>query len=711
MNENDVRQSILELLKNKKNPALTPVEIAERLRLRGGVRKRLQRCLNEMARSGQIVCIRKQRYSLGEPADLLTGTIEMARSGNGFVSGTGQAGDVFVPEGDLSTALPGDKVVVRLNSEPVHDKVRPYGRDERRRSGKVIEILERTQRDVVGTVKTTGKFLYVVPIDSSYKQDFYVADARDAKIGDRVVIRFTNWENRHVSPEAEIVEVLGPADNPSIDTISIIRHYGLRDEFPAPVVRDAEVVSNLMNQPGPRLDLRDRFIITIDPARARDFDDALSLEKDAAGNRVLGVHIADVSHFVRTGGALDKEAAVRGNSVYLPDKVMPMLPEQLSNGVCSLKPNEDRLAFSVFMTMDDSGRVTGRKFSKSIIRSRQRLTYEEAFSALDPSGKRKRSASVGHETALLLRQLNELGQEIRRRRFAQYALDLDVPECEIVMGPDHMMTGIRVVENDLSHQLVEECMVAANEAVATELSNHAIPQILRIHEPPKEQKIEDLTVQLQSLGLAPGDLSSRRNMAEFLIRVASHPLAHHIRVAVLRSMNRALYSVDAKGHFGLAKKFYSHFTSPIRRYADLIVHRQLAALLTHREKPVYSREQLVPVAQACTETDWTAEEAERELMEIKKYRYLAKELEGRHPKVYAAVVVSVVNFGMFVEIVDLQLQGLVHVSTISDKFVRFDRQRSALNAGKEVFKIGRKVDVVVSSVDFDKRRIDFALAK
>jgi len=274
-----------------------------------------------------------------------------------------------------------------------------------------------------------------------------------------------------------------------------------------------------------------------------------------------------------------------------------------------------------------------------------------------------------------------------------------------------MMTGIRVVVNDLSHQLVEECMVAANEAVAIELSNHAVPQILRVHEPPKEQKIEDLTVQLASLGLRPGDLSDRRNMAEFLVKVADHPLAHHIRVAVLRSMNRALYSVEAKGHFGLAKKFYSHFTSPIRRYADLVIHRQLAAMLTQREKPVYAKEQLVGVAQVCTETDWTAEEAERDLLEIKKYRYLAKELADRHPKVYDAVVVTAVNFGMFVEIADLQVQGLVHVSTISDQFVRFDRNRGTLTAGKEIYKIGRKVKVFVTNVDFEKRRLDFALAK
>jgi ribonuclease R len=363
------------------------------------------------------------------------------------------------------------------------------------------------------------------------------------------------------------------------------------------------------------------------------------------------------------------------------------------------------------MTMDAAGRVIGRQFHKSIIRSRQRLTYEEAFSVIDPEGKKKRSAKVGEETSSLLRHLNALAQQIRKRRFAQHALDLDVPECEIVIGPDHMMTGVRVVENDLSHQLVEECMVAANEAVAVELSNHGIPQILRIHEPPKEEKIEDLTVQLESLGFRPGDLNQRRVLADFLAEVEGHPLAHHVRVAVLRSMNRALYSVEAKGHFGLAKRFYSHFTSPIRRYADLVVHRQLAALLAHRGKTVYTKEYLASVADVCTEADWTAEEAERELLEIKKYRYLAKELESRHPKVYDAVVVSVVNFGMFVEIVDLQLQGLVHVSTISDKFVRFDRNRGALNAGKEVFKIGRNVKVFVTNVDFEKRRLDFALTK
>ena len=475
MNLEELKPMAIELFQRPGYTPLNAGEIGKALKLKGARAKQLQKALNELVRDGQIVCVRQNCYSMGAQLDLVTGKVELSRAGNGYVTDTKGGTDVLVLADDLGTALPGDVVVVRLNADS------PATEDGTRR-GKVIKIVERSRHDIVGTLRSTGRFFYVLPLDSRYKQDFYVADANGAKINDRVVVRFVGWENKHVNPEAEIVEVIGPVDNPSLDTISIVRQYGFKEEFPDEVMRQAESASALVETPGPRVDLRDRYVITIDPERARDFDDALSLEKDPNGNRVLGVHIADVSHFVRRETALDKEARRRGNSIYLPDKVIPMLPEQLSNGICSLNPDVDRLTMSVVMTVDGAGNIIARRFAKTIIRSKLRLTYEEALAVLEKkqesgSGKsRKPGVSVSRvpaEGRKLLRELHALAQQFRAKRFARYALDLDVPENEIVIGKDGMIHEIRVVPNDISHQLVEECMVAANETVVMELGHPA----------------------------------------------------------------------------------------------------------------------------------------------------------------------------------------------------------------------------------------------
>jgi ribonuclease R len=706
MNPEELKSEALELFQRPGYTPLTAGEIGKALRLKGAKAKGLQKILNELVKGGQIVCVRQNRYSFGEPLDLVTGRLDVARSGTGFVTDNKGGSDVMVPADDLGTALPGDLVVVRLQTER-------QGEDDKRRRGKVIEILEHSRHDIVGTLKSTGRFLYVLPLDPGYRKDFYVPAANGANINDRVVVRYVGWQNAHVNPEAEIVEVIGPADNPSLDTLAIIRHYGFQDKFPDEVIRKAESVSVLVDQPGPRLDLRDKYIFTIDPEKARDFDDALSLERDAKGNRVLGVHIADVSHFIKRDGVLDKEARRRGNSIYLPDKVIPMLPEQLSNGICSLNPGVDRLTFSAILTIDGNGNVIARKFAKTIIRSKLRLTYEQALAVLDPTAKQAQAATpikMPDEARRLIKELHALAQRLRAKRFAQFALDLDVPENEIVINKDGMIEEVRVVPNDISHQLIEECMVAANEAVVTELANKQIGVIARVHEPPREDKIEDLTVQLVGMGIKRTDLHSRQNLAKFLKSVENHPLAYSIRTAVLRSMNRAVYKASSDGHYALAKKFYGHFTSPIRRYPDLVLHRQLAAALTGDRGALYEKKELADISLACTKTEMDADQAERELLEIKKYRYLDQELKSGKLKTYDAVVVSCVNFGMFVEVLGLQIQGLVHVSAISDRYVKFDRQASALKVGKEVYKSGRRLRVRVTRVDFDKRRIDFVLA-
>ena len=733
MRETDIVQGIQVLLAQKPGSALTQSRIASELKLKGGARKRLQKCLNALVKDGRIQKSRNRRYGIVKTPDLIAGTVSMIRSGDAFLAPEDGDGDIFIARRDLGTALPGDRVAARLWSDmPAADR---RGREGARRGGhrkpgpgdrpsaKVVDVLDRGRRDIVGTLKTTGRFFYVVPIDPCYQRDFYVPDAGGAGVNDRVVVRFTEWDNRHVSPEAEIVDVIGPADDPSVDTVSIIRHYGFETKFPGAAMREAEEASRLVDRPGRRVDLRDRHILTIDPERARDFDDALSLDVRSDGTRRLGVHIADVGHFVRHGSALDREARRRGNSVYLPDKVIPMLPEQLSNGVCSLRPDEDRLAFSAFLTIDSKGTVTAREFAKTIIRSGARLTYRQAMALIS---NRKTKVRVSPEIRRLLKELHRLAQQLRKKRFARHALDLDIPECEVQIGKDGRMTGVRPVVNDESHQLVEECMIAANEAVAIEVSDKAAPLISRFHGKPAEGKLEELSATLADMGFRTGKLADRGVLARFLKSIEQHPLGHTARIAVLRSMQRAVYSASEHGHYGLAKTFYSHFTSPIRRYPDLVLHRQLATLLARggrtRKRPVagghsYDSSALTRIALDCSRTEQEAERAERDILEIKKYRFFEQQLADQSPEEYEAVVVRLMDFGMFVEVLDLQVQGLVHASALPGgrghlrRHGKGARARVAneLRVGRKMYRLGDRVKVHVVRVDFADRKLDFAL--
>lgn len=696
--------TLLELFRRPEYVPMTAGELADALNLRGAGQKALMQLLHQMVGNGEIVVIRKTRYTLGAAADLVTGRLEIKRSGDGYLTDTGVEFAVKIDRGTMGTALPGDLVVVRL--EPPRSGV-----PEWQRHGQIIRLVERATRVVVGTLRSTGKFLYVVPMDPAYQQDFYVPEAKGANLNDRVVIQFTNWENRHVNPEADIIEVIGPADNPSLDTLAVMRNYDLPESFPEEIIHEAGKAATRLTEHGKRLDLRNRFIFTVDPVTAKDFDDALSLERDSEGLRVLGVHIADVSHFVTPGSALDREAMERGNSVYLPDKVIPMLPEELSNGLCSLKPGQDRLTFSVFMTFDSAGRMVRARCERSVIHSKLRLTYEQALAVIEtPDGMRCREESVSNEVMGLIKDVCGLAMQLRQLRMQQDALNIDLPESQIVIGKDGMIEDIRPVINDISHQMIEECMVAANEAVDRELSHRGVRLIHRLHEPPAADKLQLLREELKDMGYQPGDLRQRGNLMQFVRRIKDTPLAHSAQMAILRSMKRAVYSSKEGGHFGLAKKYYAHFTSPIRRYPDLVIHRLLAAVLEKRATP-YKPDELERMALHCSETEQSAEQAERDLMEIKKYRFLAQQVEAGKPLVYEAVVVKVANFGLFVELDDLDVQGLVHVSTLSETFVRFDQGAKALRVGKDIYKVGTRMRVFAGRVDFDKRRIDFVPAK
>lgn len=485
----------------------------------------------------------------------------------------------------------------------------------------------------------------------------------------------------------------------AIDDIdAVIAQYDLPGKFPRDVQRESRRIAAagavFFDK---RLDLRRKYIFTCDPATAKDFDDALSLESDRKGNVVLGVHIADVSHYVKPGTAIDREAYRRSTSVYLLNRVVPMLPEELSNGVCSLVPGEDRLAFSVFMTFDKSGQCIARRFAKSVIRSKDRFTYEQVLDVI----RKGRGPSQGAKAILAI---SALAQKLRRRRFAEGALDLEVPETEILLDGEGRMTGLVARPYDESHQMVEECMVAANEAVAKELWTRGIKILARLHERPDPERLEQLRADLASIGVKCGDLSHGRNVAAFLGRIKGEPLEGTIAVMVLRSMKRACYDARHMGHFGLAKDFYAHFTSPIRRYPDLVLHRQLADFLVTGNGRM-QQQALDRIAKHCSEMEERADEAERTLNDMKKFRFV-EESGG----VFDAVVSRVTGFGLFVDVPALAIGGLVRISTLSRRYVYFNERKMALEDGERTWRIGDKIRIRAVKVDWKNRWIDFASA-
>ena len=495
-----------------------------------------------------------------------------------------------------------------------------------------------------------------------------------------------------------------PGKTPREDTAAVMSFYKLPAAFPKEVLADAARVVRLADEPGAgRLDLRQRFIFTCDPVTARDYDDALSLETDRRGNRILGVHIADVSHFVRPGSALDREAYRRSTSVYLCDRVVPMLPEALSNGVCSLVPGEDRLTFSAFLTFDKNGEMVKRAFAKSIIRSKARFAYEEVMEILRGGG----SSRASKRDLKTIRAIGALAQQLRAKRFAAGALDLEMPEAEVLLDGEGEMTGLVTRPYDESHQMIEECMVAANEAVAKELWSNGVKILARLHEPPDAEKIELLRAELRGLGVKMGNIENPKVFAQFLQSIKRNPLYPTLSMMILRSMKKAVYDATTMGHFGLAKRYYAHFTSPIRRYPDLTLHRQLAARLEGRNARV-APGLLAKWAAHTSEREELAAEAERGLVEIKKFRLLEAQLSSRQILDYDAVVSKCQPFGCFVEIPELAVSGLVHVSLLSNRYVRFNESDQSLSApGGGSWRAGDRMKVRVARVDFGQRRIDF----
>ena len=710
MNTNEeLKQRILSVLRAPKYRPLAKVDLAKVLGRKSGVRMGLNEALRELERDGEIARIRKNRYVLPAAADLVTGKLQVHQAGYAFlVSEKSGESDIFVAAENTGTAMNGDRVVARITRDVDYARAKKVsGRAE----GRVIRILERAHDTIVGTLEQSRNFFYVVPDDPRLVHNIYVPapsatpEFKAADCGDKVVVHLETWESRHVNPEGAIVEVLGPSTAPGIDMLSIIRKYHLPTEFPQTVLDEAAAIPEKVE---PRMsdgreDLRSEFIVTIDPDDARDFDDAINVEQLPDGTWRLGVHIADVSAYVTPGSALDREAFKRGNSVYLPDRVIPMLPERLSNGVCSLNPNVDRLTHSVFIQFGKDGSAKKARFAKTVIRSARRLTYREAYAIMqsppnDQLGERLHTAW-------------RLASLLRRKRFQQGSLDLDFPEVKVRVDENGKPIRLERIENDESHQLVEEFMLAANEAVARELKNQSVPTIYRVHENPDPEKLAEFREFVLSFDYRVGDLTQRAELQRLLASTRGKPEEQALKIGLLKSLKRARYLPQPLGHYGLAKNNYTHFTSPIRRYADLIVHRTLAERAQAR-RARGDMGQLASIAEHISITERVAAEAEIDAAKMKKLEFFQQQLDAHDPQVFRAAIIDVRNYGLLIELPDVLMTGLIHVSSLTDDFYTFQAPQRRLlgRQSRRRFSIGDELRVIVVRVDSFKRQVDFAIA-
>jgi len=699
-----MESKILNLLSR---PGYTPVDaegILARLKLPAAQLPQVRHILERLERNGQIARIKKGTcYALPLDADLVSGRIRMNRQGVGFL----QPDDprlpaIRIPQDATATAMHGDKVLVRRDVLP-----RAGGRNPDEGSGRVVRVLEKARVQLVGTLQRGKQFLFVIPDDPRITQDILVPPPTDtgrpANPGDKVVVELKDWIHRHASPEGEIIEVLGAPDAEGVDMLSVIRNYNLPLHFPKPVLEEAHRIGHTVKPEDlvGRVDCRAHQVVTIDPDDAKDFDDAFCLQRADMGHWKLWVHIADVSHYVKPGTALDEEAAARGNSTYLVDRVIPMLPEALSNELCSLKPNVDRLTKCVEFLLSSTGQVLRTQFYPALICSQRRFSYQEAFAALQ----RPPANPIEH----MLHHAHTLAQKVRRARFQAGSLDLDFPETKIRLRPDGSVDRFEKMENDFSHQLIEEFMLLANEAVAARLMSLNRPALYRIHEPPDARRLQEFREEVLSHFIPCGNLSHKREVQKLLEKLNNLPIGAALKVGFLKSLMRARYAIEPLGHYGLAKAKYTHFTSPIRRYADLVVHR---ALFQKPGEPLGAKS-LVEIADHLSVTERTSDDAERDSRDVKLMAYLDKLIGGQSPVSFPALVTDVRNFGFFVDVTELGMSGLVPLSTMQDDFYQFDGARGRLvgRRTRRVFQLGDRVSVKPSKVDHFKKQVDFALAE
>ncbi len=699
-----MEEKILKLLgRSDYAPANVP-ELLRLLSFRPGQQQELQAALLALEKIGKILRNKGNRYLLTQQADLVAGVISINRSGKGFVQpDEAGSGEITIVESATATALNGDRVLVRLDmrSKGLHKS------EEVELTGSVVRVLERKRTQFVGTFQRSKEFFFVIPDDPRIPHHIYVPAPRDVgrkvHIGDKVMVEIEQWASRQTNPEGEVIEVLGAPDEEGVDMLSVLRHYDLPLHFPKEVLEEATNIAKSRSLTDAsegdlrgRIDCRNHQVITIDPDDAKDFDDAICIKRLSKDRVVLWVHIADVSHYVKPGSKLDIEARKRGNSTYLVDRVIPMLPEALSNELCSLKPNVDRMTKCVEFLLSSTGAVIETKFYSAVIRSKRRFTYKEVLAVLE-------RPPADEPIERMLHAAHEMAQRIRRARFNNGSLDLDFPENKIRLDEEGRVKAIERIENDVSHQLIEEYMLLANEAVAGRLMGLKRPAVYRVHEAPKAKRLLQYREDVMSHHIPCGNLTQRGEVQKLLASFHTLPIGPALKIGFLRSLMRARYAVEPLGHYGLAKTKYTHFTSPIRRYADLIVHRVL-----FDETPA-TQASLNEIARHISDTEKNSSDAERDSKEVKLYAYLRAQLSTGKFQHYPALVTDVKNFCFFVDVPTLGLSGMVHLSSYEHDFFVFDSQRNQLfsKPTRRVIKLGDNMQVRIWRIDQAKKQVDF----
>jgi ribonuclease R len=700
-----IKQTLLSFMREE---AYRPMDIQELVAvfdINPDEYKSFKKVLKSMEREGLIVRTKKDKFGVPERLGLITGKLQVHQKGFGFLLPEAEGEkDVFIPSSSMNGAMNGDKVLVQITREDLNGK---------KREGEVREVLERSNSKIIGVYEDSRNFGFVVPEDTRLNQDIFISkkDRNGAKDGDVVICEIVKWADKRRSPEGIVKEVLGRKGDKGLDILTIIKKYGLPEEFSEKVLNYAENIEEEIDSKeyARRKDLRNLRMVTIDGEDAKDLDDAVSIERLDNGKFRLGVHIADVSHYVREKNPLDKEALKRGTSVYLIDRVIPMLPKKLSNGICSLNPKVDRLALSCFMVIDKNGKVIQHEIEESVIKTSERMTYTDVTKILENNNEEliKRYDYLVDD----FKAMEELCNILREKRIKRGAIDFNFEESKIILNDLGKPIDIKPYDRAIANRIIEEFMLVCNETIAEHMFWTNLPFVYRIHEEPDEEKLEKFKEFVYNLGYIVrwGQEAHPRALQDILEKVKGKKEETVVSTLLLRSMMQAKYSPECVGHFGLAAKYYCHFTSPIRRYPDLQIHRIIKEQLNGKidEKRAGRLTNIVGIAsKQSSEMERLAQEAEREVDDLKKAEYM----QERIGEEFTAIISSVTSFGLFAELPNT-IEGLIHITALDDDYYIYDEAHLCLigERTKKVYRLGDEIKVKCTRVDIDNREVYFDL--